>query len=165
MSEAESLLLRIYGSSPQMRILDYLMMFPKNDFTHKDILEELGMSKTTFYKYFINLVEFGLVRGSRKIAKSQLYTINLANPIVESIKRTVEQASDDIANRQLEKSKLNVTLIENEQSPTNMELQQKLEQIKKDLGNIQQRMVMRKKLRGITRVPLTKHLNKKLTAD
>ncbi len=49
MSESSSLLLRAYGRSPQMRILDYLMDFPKNDFTQKEILEALGMSKTTFY--------------------------------------------------------------------------------------------------------------------
>ena len=164
MPEAESLLLRIYGSSPQMRILDYLMMFPKNDFTHKDILEELGMSKTTFYKYFTNLVDFGLVKGTRKIAKSQLYTINRTNPIVESIKRTVEQASEDIADKQLRQSRAKVSLDETAEPTTKMMELQQLEQMKEDLNDIAQRMAMRKKFRT-TRITLTEPLSKELTAS
>jgi len=97
MSEAGSLLLRAYGSSPQMKILDYLLDFPRNDFTQKEIIEALGMSKTTFYKYFDNLLEFGMIRINRKIAKAKLYSINLSNPIVQSMKNNVDYISEKIA--------------------------------------------------------------------
>jgi predicted transcriptional regulator len=102
MPESSSLLLRAYGSSPQMKIIDYLMDFPKNDFTQKEIIEALGMSKTTFYKYFDNLVEFGMIRVNRKIANSKLYTINLKNPLVQSIKKNVDYLSEKIAEDSLE---------------------------------------------------------------
>ena len=102
MSESSSLLLRAYGSSPQMKILDYLMNFPKNDFTQKEIIEALGMSKTTFYKYFDNLVEFGMIRVNRKIANSKLYSINLENPLVQSLKKNVDYLSEKIAEDSLE---------------------------------------------------------------
>ena len=97
MPEASSLLLRAYGSSPQMKILDYLLDFPKNDFTQKEIIEALGMSKTTFYKYFDNLLEFNMIRINRKIAKANLYSINLSNPIVQSMKNNVDYISAKIA--------------------------------------------------------------------
>lgn len=100
--QGSSLLLRAYGSSPQMRIVDYLMDFPTNDFTQKEIIEALGMSKTTFYKYFDNLVEFGMIRVNRKIAKSKLYSINLKNPLVQSIKKNVDYLSEKIADESLE---------------------------------------------------------------
>ncbi|MEM3090006.1 MAG: winged helix-turn-helix domain-containing protein [Candidatus Nitrosotenuis sp.] len=103
MLESSSLLLRAYGSSPQMKIIDYLMDFPINDFTQKEIIEALGMSKTTFYKYFDNLVEFGMIRVNRKIANSKLYAINLKNPLVQSIKKNVDYLSEKIADESLEK--------------------------------------------------------------
>ncbi|MEX1151715.1 MAG: winged helix-turn-helix domain-containing protein [Nitrosopumilaceae archaeon] len=102
MPESSSLLLRAYGSSPQMKILDYLMDFPKNDFMQKEIIEALGMSKTTFYKYFDNLVEFGMIRVNRKIANAKLYSINLENPLVQSLKKNVDYLSEKIADDALE---------------------------------------------------------------
>lgn len=51
----KSLLLRILGESPKLKILDYLWDFPTNDFTKKEIIDALGMSKQTFYKYFDDL--------------------------------------------------------------------------------------------------------------
>lgn len=105
MPESSSLLLRAYGSSPQMKILDYLMDFPKNDFTQKEIIEALGMSKTTFYKYFDNLVEFGMIRVNRKIANAKLYSINVTSPLVQSMKKNVDYLSETIADRGLKRKK------------------------------------------------------------
>ena len=103
MSESGSLLLKAYGSSPQMRILDYLMDFPKNDFTQKEIIEALGMSKTTFYKYFDNLVDFGMIRINRKIANAKLYSINVESPVVQSMRKNVDYISEKIADESLHK--------------------------------------------------------------
>lgn len=105
MPESSSLLLRAYGSSPQMKIIDYLMDFPRNDFTQKEIIEALGMSKTTFYKYFDNLVDFGMIKVNRKIANAKLYAINTDSPIIKNIKKNVDYISEKIA--ELEGQKLN----------------------------------------------------------
>ena len=52
-----SLLTRALGDSPKLRIVDYLLDYKLNDFTKKGIVEALGMSKLTFYKYFKDLVK------------------------------------------------------------------------------------------------------------
>lgn len=100
--ESGSLLLRAYGSSPQMKIIDYLMDFPKNDFTQKEIIEALGMSKTTFYKYFDNLVEFGMIRVNRKIANARLYSINMDSPVIQNMRKNVDYISEKIADESLQ---------------------------------------------------------------
>ncbi len=87
-----------------MKIIDYLMDYPKNDFTQKEIIESLGMSKTTFYKYFNNLVEFGMVKVNRKIANAKLYSINTGSPVVQNIRKNVDYISEKIA--ELEEQKL-----------------------------------------------------------
>jgi predicted transcriptional regulator len=108
MTESDSLLLRAYGSSPQMKILDYLMDFPKNDFTQKEIIEALGMSKTTFYKYFDNLVDFGMIRINRKIANAKLYSIDMSSPIIQSMRKNIDYISEKIADGSLHKISVQV---------------------------------------------------------
>lgn len=109
MTESGSLLLKAYGSSPQMRIVDYLMDFPINDFTQKEIIEALGMSKTTFYKYFDNLVDFGMIKVKRKIANAKLYSINMENPLIQSLKKNVDYLSEKIAEEEEGKLKKPIT--------------------------------------------------------
>jgi len=83
--EEDSLLIRALGNSPKLRILDYLLDYKLNDFTKKEIVEALGMSKLTFYKYFKDLEELGLVMASRKIGRATLYKVNLNNPMVKML--------------------------------------------------------------------------------
>jgi DNA-binding transcriptional ArsR family regulator len=84
--EYESSLLRAFGNSPKLRIIDFLLDNPLFDFTKKEVVEALGMSKQTFYKYFEDLEDLALVRVSRKIGKAKLYKINLENPMVKLVR-------------------------------------------------------------------------------
>jgi DNA-binding transcriptional ArsR family regulator len=101
----DSLLIRALGSSPKLRILDYLLDYKLNDFTKKEIIEALGMSKLTFYKYFKDLEELGLVTASRKIGRATLYKINLENPMVRLLIEYEIQLSLQIAEQEAEEMK------------------------------------------------------------
>ncbi|MGI0065170.1 MAG: hypothetical protein ACREA5_02760, partial [Nitrosotalea sp.] len=65
--------------------------------TQKEIIETLGMSKTTFYKYFDNLVDFGMVRINRKIANAKLYSINMNSQVVQGMRKNIDYISEKIA--------------------------------------------------------------------
>ncbi|MDP3780725.1 MAG: winged helix-turn-helix domain-containing protein, partial [Nitrosopumilaceae archaeon] len=80
--ENQSLLMKVLGYSPKMKILDYFLDFPTNDFTKKEIIDALGMSKQTFYKYFGDMEEVGLVKVNRRIGKAKLYKVNRENAVV-----------------------------------------------------------------------------------
>lgn len=101
----DSLLIRALGNSPKLRILDYLLDYKLNDFTKKEIIEALRMSKLTFYKYFKDLEELGLVIASRKIGRATLYKVNLENPIVKMLIEYETKLSLQIAEREAEKIK------------------------------------------------------------
>ncbi|MEM2873739.1 MAG: winged helix-turn-helix domain-containing protein [Nitrososphaerales archaeon] len=105
MEAYDSLLIRALGNSPKLRILDYLLDYKLNDFTKKEIIEALGMSKLTFYKYFKDLEELGLVIASRKIGRATLYKINLENPIVKMLIEYETKLSLQIAEKEAEKMK------------------------------------------------------------
>ncbi len=95
-----SLIFKIYGNSPNIKILDFLLCFPKNEFTVSDIIEELGMSKTTFYKYFDNLINIGMIRVNPETTKPKLYSINMDSPIVQNIRKNVDFVSEKIADKE-----------------------------------------------------------------
>jgi len=100
-----SLLTRALGASPKLRIVDYLLDYKLNDFTKKEIVKALGMSKLTFYKYFKDLAELGLVAPSRNIGRATLYRINLENPIVKMLIDCETKLSIQIAKQKAERLK------------------------------------------------------------
>ncbi len=101
----DSLLIRALGSTPKLRILDYLLDYKLNDFTKKEIVEALGMSKLTFYKYFKDLHELRLVTATRKIGRATLYKVNLNNPMVKMLIEYETKLSLQIAEQEAEKMK------------------------------------------------------------
>jgi len=101
-----SLIFKIYGNSPNIKILNFLLSFPKNEFTVSDIIEELGMSKTTFYKYFDELINIGMIKVNPKTTKPKLYRINIDSPIVQNMRKNIDFVSEKIADKESMKLKI-----------------------------------------------------------
>ncbi len=94
------IIFKIYGNSPNTKMLDFLLSFPKNEFTVSDIIEELGMSKTTFYKYFDDLINIGMIKVNQETTKPKLYSINLDSPIVQNVRKNIDFVSEKIADKE-----------------------------------------------------------------
>ncbi|MEM3601465.1 MAG: winged helix-turn-helix domain-containing protein [Candidatus Bathyarchaeia archaeon] len=103
----ESILIRTLGDSPKLRIVDFFLDNPLFDFTKKEVIEALGMSKQTFYKYFPELEEFGIVKVSRKIGKAKLYRVNAEHPLVKMLREYEFKLSKETA----EKAKMKKPLL------------------------------------------------------
>jgi len=102
--EHQSILLKTLGDSPKLRIIDFFLDNPLFDFTKKEVIEALGMSKQTFYKHFTDIEEYGIVTPSRKIGKATLYKINPKHPLVNMLREYETQLSLQIAEQ--EKAKM-----------------------------------------------------------
>jgi DNA-binding transcriptional regulator GbsR (MarR family) len=89
--ETESLLLKTLGKSPQMRIMDFFIDNRLFDFSKKEIIEELGMSKTTFYKVWRELESLNIAKVNRKFGKTKLYILNAENEIVKNLLQIEKQ--------------------------------------------------------------------------
>ena len=112
MTESTPLLFQLYGNTPQLKIVNYLLEFPKNTFTQKEIIDDLGLSKTTFVKYFPYLLDHGLLKVSNQKGKTKFYSIDLQSPIIHSILFSISRASDKKADKSLrDKSLRRKTLI------------------------------------------------------
>jgi len=101
--EYESIIIKTLGDSPKLRIVDFFLDNPLFDFTKKEVIEALGMSKQTFYKYFPELEEYEIVKVSRRIAKAKLYRINLEHPLVSMLREYEKKVSLEIAEKEADK--------------------------------------------------------------
>ncbi len=91
--EEKTIIVEIFGTSPKVRIISFLLDFPFNDFTKEEMVRNLGMSKTTFYNNFGILEKYKIVLSSRKIGRATLYKINLEHPLVKRIKEMEREIS------------------------------------------------------------------------
>jgi len=110
MTEAESGIIALYGDSPRMKMVDFFMTFPKNKFTVPELVEGIGMSRTTAFNEVKKLSDNGMIMQSGNVGKSPTYKINTKSPIVYSIQKLVSLRSKKIAASQIKSATLNTLL-------------------------------------------------------
>lgn len=103
--EYESILIQTLGNSPKLRIVDFFLDNPLFDFTKKEVIEALGMSKQTFYKYFPEVEEYGIVKVSRRIGKAKLYRINPEHPLVSMLREYEKKVSLQTVEKEADKAR------------------------------------------------------------
>jgi AraC-like DNA-binding protein len=104
----DSLLLKAFGYSPKLRIIDIFLTNPYFDFDKEELARELGMSKQTVYRNFKDLEELGVVKVSRRIGRATMYRIDRDYPLIRTLNESVNEASFQIA-KQEKKQKIPLT--------------------------------------------------------
>jgi len=105
----DSILLKVFGYSPKLRILDIFLTNPYLDFSKEELVRELGMSKQTLYKNFKDLVELGVVKVSRNIGRATMYRINREHPLVKRLDEMINEISLQIAEEETKRIKVQRT--------------------------------------------------------
>ena len=88
-----SLLLKAFGNSPKLRIIDIFLTSPYFDFSREELAGELGMSKQTIYKSFKDLEELGIIKFSRRIGRATMYKINREHLLAEKLNEIINEIS------------------------------------------------------------------------
>ena len=99
----ESILLKTFGNTPELRIVDFLLDNPRFDFSRKEIREAISSTKRTLSDKIPKLENLGIIKESRKIGKSTLYKINLENETVKCIRMIERNISLKIVEDELKK--------------------------------------------------------------
>jgi len=110
MTEAESGIIALYGDSPRMKMVDFFITFPKNEFTVPELVKGIGMSRTTAFNEIEKLLNNGMIVKSGNVGKSPKYKINTKSPIVYSMQKLVSLRSKKIAASQIKSATLNRAL-------------------------------------------------------
>jgi len=91
-NDPESILVELFGDSPEVRLLDFFMDSPLNDHMQSEIAKRTGMNQRTIARILPKMLEKGLIIQTRKIAKARLYQLNAESPLIKSI-RELERAA------------------------------------------------------------------------
>jgi ACT domain-containing protein len=94
----KSLLIQYLGDTPKLKIIDFFLE-NRSDYSKKEIIENTGMSKTTFYKVWDDLMQFDIVKETRRYGMAQLYTLNERNPIIKKFMALDAELSKQAMNR------------------------------------------------------------------
>lgn len=98
---SESTLTHIFGDSSRMKILEYFLEFPANEFTPSELVRDIGMGRSTVFRELGSLIGDEMLIQTGKQGKSPVFKINPANPIVRLIQQGIHLKSDLIADKQL----------------------------------------------------------------
>lgn len=83
--ENESVFLQVFGNSPIMKVLDFLITFQAFDYPLTEIAKNSGVSYSTLQTFWYKLVENNIVVKTRRVGKSDLYKLNTKNPAVQQL--------------------------------------------------------------------------------
>ena len=87
--DRHSVALKLFGKSPETRIIDLFLDNPLFEFTRNEIIESLGMAKVTLFRVLPGLEDAGLIEETRKIGKASLYRLNGESPVVKGLRTTI----------------------------------------------------------------------------
>lgn len=93
----ESNLIRFFGDNPFNRILDAMVDNIGGEYSKKEIQELLGLSKGAFFNHWPKIEELNLVKITKSIGRTNLYTLNKSSPFVKDLlkfeMRMIEETS------------------------------------------------------------------------
>ncbi len=81
----ETLLLKYLGASPILRIIDFFLDNPLSDYSKNEIVQNVAMSRVTFFKYWIELESSGAVKVTRHVGRATMYRLERENEVVKQL--------------------------------------------------------------------------------
>lgn len=114
--EHESILLQLFGRTATLRLIDFFLDNPQNDYTRTEIMEALGMAKPTIREKLPDLERFGMIKMTRKIGKARLYQLDPENSIISYLRKIELDVSTLLAGMESEGATISPILTEEKPS-------------------------------------------------
>ncbi|MBW2976852.1 hypothetical protein KY347_05390 [Candidatus Woesearchaeota archaeon] len=75
----------LFGDTPKVRILEYLLEGRELDHSMGDIAEGAGINRVTLFRLWPQIEKSKLVLRTRNIGNAKLFKLNIKNPYVKSL--------------------------------------------------------------------------------
>jgi len=98
------MLTKIFGSSSRVKLIDYLVAHPWEEFSKTQLAEGAHITRPTVYKLLDKLILEKLVIKTKKVGNIQLYQTNRKSPIIKYISSLKGLLADMEVDRQEKKS-------------------------------------------------------------
>ncbi|MEK6896563.1 MAG: hypothetical protein AABX12_03855 [Nanoarchaeota archaeon] len=83
--EDNSIFIEVFGNSPVMKVLDFLITFADFDYPLTEIARNSGVGYSSLQTFWDKLVRNNLVVKTRRVGKSNLFKLNTGNPAVKQL--------------------------------------------------------------------------------
>jgi len=81
----QTVLIEIFGTSPVIKILDFLITYQLFDYPLTEIAKNSGVSYSSLQNIWKKLERNSLVIKTRRVGKSDLYKLNTHNPAIREL--------------------------------------------------------------------------------
>jgi predicted AAA+ superfamily ATPase len=79
----ESNIVRFFGNSPFIKMLDVFIDNLGEEYTKKEIQELAGISKGALFKHWNKLEELNVIKVTKRFGRTKLYTLDKKNPFAK----------------------------------------------------------------------------------
>lgn len=81
----DSIFVEVFGGSPMIRVLDFLITFADFDYPLTEIAKNSKISYSTLQIFWHKLEKNNIVIKTRRVGKSDLFKLNVTNPAVKQL--------------------------------------------------------------------------------
>jgi len=81
----ETVFIEVFGNSPIMKVLDFLITFQLFDYPLTEIARNSKVSYSTLQTFWNKLEKNKIVIKTRRVGKSDLYKLNTNNPAIKQL--------------------------------------------------------------------------------
>ena len=83
---SKTLFLKVFGDTPILRVMDFLVVNEDFDYSMTDIADLSGVGYATLKLFWGTLEENGVVVNTRSVGRAKMYRINHTNPVVRKFR-------------------------------------------------------------------------------
>jgi hypothetical protein len=84
--ETKTAFLQVFGDSPMLRVLDFLIVNEDFDYSMTDTASQSGVGYSTLKLFWKKLEESKIVKQTRVVGKAKMYRLNFDNPVVKKFR-------------------------------------------------------------------------------
>ncbi len=89
----------IFGDTPKVRVLEYLLEGRELDHSIGDIAEGAGINRVTLFRLWPEIEKSKLVAHTRKIGNAKLFKLNIKNPYIKNVAELFDKLINEEFNR------------------------------------------------------------------
>ncbi|MEK6904163.1 MAG: hypothetical protein AABW87_01070 [Nanoarchaeota archaeon] len=108
MTEDKTAFLEIFGDSPILRVLDFLIVNEEFDYSMTDIARLSGVGYATLKMFWRRLEVEGIIINTRAVGKAKMYKINASNPVMRKFRDFYWETTKYCVHQKVEKEEIAV---------------------------------------------------------
>lgn len=102
----KTIFLEIFGDSPILKVLDFLVVNEDFDYSMTDIANLSGVGYSTLKLFWNKLEKKSIVTNTRVVGKAKMYKLNISNPVVKRFREFYWEISKHYVHKEISEKEI-----------------------------------------------------------